>query len=201
MTLAIVGTLTGCSSSSTTPTITPTPTPLPAVTEHDVDQAVSRLVAQEVTASELAAACSYYVANGWAYPDAWDAAIDDRMAATDLLQDMTYGDYSEALASYLMGTPVPTDRLTKPDRESFEVERAIIIERFTRLEEVITDVSIVVEDIVFPDGWAVSVLEGMGYFDKAEWTEADQARYEGVIVARKRQLMEPLCASSTAYPS
>ena len=152
----------------------------------------SRLAAQGVTASELAAACSYYATNGWSSTDAWNAAIDDRVAATDLLHEVTYEENSEALTSYLKGTPVPADTLTNPDHASFEEERNIIIERFTRLEDVITDVSIVAEDIATPTDWVLSVA---GRIDKplAEWTEADHASYEGAIIARKRQLLEPLC--------
>ena len=61
-----------------------------------------------------------------------------------------------------------------------------------RIADVVTDVSIAAEDIATPTGWAVSLAESI---DKplAEWTEADHTRYEGAIVARKRQLVEPLC--------
>ena len=182
--------LSGCSSDS--PTSTPTPTPLPVVTGDNVADARSRLAAQGVTASELAAACNYYESNGWSFTDAWNASIDDRVAATDLLHKVTYEEYSEALSSYLMGTPVPTDTLTKPDRVPFEEERDIIIERFTRLADVITDMSIVAEDIATPTDWALSVVASIEK-PLAEWTEADHTSYEGAIIARKRQLLEPIC--------
>ena len=63
----------------------------------------------------------------------------------------------------------------------------------TRMTDVVTDISMVVEGIAVPADWATSVAEN---FDRPldEWTEADHLRYEKIIVARKRELLEPLCS-------
>ena len=61
-----------------------------------------------------------------------------------------------------------------------------------RIANVITDVSIVVEEIATPTEWVLSVAESI---DKplAEWTEADNDTYDSAIITRKRQVIEPLC--------
>ncbi len=74
--IIIVGMLSGCSSSPLTATSMPTPTstPLPAVSEGDVAEARSRLVATGITTSELTEACGYYANNDWSYTNTWNAA-------------------------------------------------------------------------------------------------------------------------------
>ena len=61
-----------------------------------------------------------------------------------------------------------------------------------RITDVITDVSIVTEDIATPTEWVVAVAESIAK-PLGEWTEADHVHYEGAVTARKRQLLEPLC--------
>lgn len=61
-----------------------------------------------------------------------------------------------------------------------------------RIVDVVVDVGRVADDIAIPDGWAVSVAMSIDE-SLEDWTEADHVRYEGMIVARKRQLIEPLC--------
>ena len=61
-----------------------------------------------------------------------------------------------------------------------------------RTTDVITDVSIVVEEIATPTEWVVSIAESIGK-PLAEWTEADNDTYDSAIITRKRQVIEPLC--------
>ncbi len=68
-----------------------------------------------------------------------------------------------------------------------------------RIADVVTQVSTVVEDIVLPEGFALGVvatMEAKTSKPLSDWGEAEHTQYDDAIIARKRQLIDPLCSAA-----
>ena len=104
-------------------------------------------------------------------------------------QGVTTSELVEACSYYANNGWAYTDAWNAANKVAADADHDPVLRR---IADVVTDVSIITEDIATPTDWVLSVAERI---DKppAEWTEADNASYDSAIVARKRQLLEPLC--------
>ena len=104
-------------------------------------------------------------------------------------QGITASELTEACSYYSNNGWAYTDAWNAANKVAADSSHAPALRR---IADVVKDISTVAEDIAIPTDWAVSVATSI---DKplAEWTETDHASYESVIIAQKRQLLEPLC--------
>ena len=125
-------------------------------------------------------------------PTPLPAVTDDDVAEARsrlITEGVTASELTEACDYYADNGWAYIDAWVAANKAAADADHAPALRR---IADVVTDVSIAADDIASPTEWAVSVAESI---DKpiAEWTEAEHAHYEGAIVARKRQLIEPLC--------